>query len=253
MTTFINEISYKCLLGPRAKNIIEKDNIYSWTVGKKQHFTTNKILNSQDILYLQTIAPSNFHYLSPENLDILNKNFDLDKKKMDSVSIELEKISLSGNENKSLRGSYNKCSKNTFEILDDYKKISDVEDLIEDWSTNYTDKYFRDFSGKNTFFYRNKFHENCINSFFYSGDRLVAFGTLAQDANDPTRASYVIGKALYKSFYGLSEYADLSLYDKAKKNGIKVVNLGQAINGLNFYKNKFAGAFEHLHYDGSIE
>lgn len=250
MSGFINNKAFKCLLGPQSKDVIEHDSIYSWKVGKKQHFTTDRILSISDIEYLQSIAPSNFHYLLQDNIDFLKNHFTVDKVKHKSIILDIENLNLSGSKMKSLRQSVNKCSKNEFEILDNFKDLKDVKDLIEEWSNEYTDKYFRDFSGKNFYFYKNNFHEGCINVFVYSEDRLVSFGTLSP--NDDGNCSYIIGKALFKRFYGLSEYTDITLYRKAAEHGIKSVNMGQASKGLMFYKSKFPNAVEQIHYDGKI-
>ena len=64
--------------------------------------------------------------------------------------------------------------------------------------------------------------------------------------------SYVLGKALYKRFYGLSEFADVELYKLGVAAGITQVNMGQASKGLLQYKTKFTHTKE-THYDGSIE
>lgn len=250
MQGFINSTTFKCLLGPQSKDIQEHNSIYSWKVGKKQHFTTDKLLSINDINYLKSIAPSNFHYLLQDNLDFLKNHFTVDRIKNKSIILSISDLSLTGSKMKSLRQSVNKCSRNEFEILDNFRDIKDVKNLIEEWSNEYTDKYFRDFSGKNMFFYKNNFHIDCINAFIYSNDSLVSFGTLSPNNNG--NCSYVIGKALFKRFYGLSEYTDVHLYKKANKLGIVNVNMGQASKGLMFYKTKFPGAIEQIHYDGKI-
>lgn len=199
---------------------------------------------------MRTLAPANFHYISQENLDFLKANFVVDRSKKKSVILDLTDFSLAGGAMKKVRQTFNKCAKNNFEILDNYKNIDDVKDMIEEWSNDYTDKYFRDFSGKNFYFYKNNFHLECINLFVYSGPDLVSFGTLSPSENEG--CSYIIGKALFKRFYGLSEYTDILLYEKGIKQGVKFVNMGQAEKGLMFYKNKFFHAIEEVHYDGDI-
>lgn len=251
MISFINEHTFRCLLGPQSKNVQIRENIYSWDVGKKHHFSTDKQLNVEDLEILRNLSPSNFHYLSPDNIVFLKEHFKISKVKNKSILLNLDNFSLQGSSMKNLRQTFNRCAKNEFELLDNFKNIKDVEDLIEEWSNEYTNKYFRDFSGKNLYFYRNNFHKNCLNLFIYHGDILVAFGTLSPVKNGG--CSYIIGKALYKRYYGLSEYADIILYKKAIDNGVKIVNLGQASKGLLFYKTKFPNAVEEVHYDGSIE
>lgn len=90
----------------------------------------------------------------------------------------------------------------------------------------------------------------CLNLFVYSEDDLVAFGTLTPNINGVS--SYVIGKALYQCFYGLSEWIDVELYKRAQALGITQINLGQASKGLLGYKTKFPHT-EERHFDGNIE
>lgn len=249
--TFINQHSYKCLLGPQARNIKENNDIYSWTVGKKQHFATSRLLGKTDLTFLKLVAPSNFHYLSQENLFFLKENFKVHKTNNTSIVIHISQLSLIGGNMKKIRQSISKCAQNDFEYLDNYKKIEDVKEMLNTWSNDYTDKYFRDFSGKNHYFYKNNFHLDCHNVFVYSGAKLMAFGTLSPSQDG--YSSYVIGKALYKDFPGLSELTDFMLYYKGLSEGIEHVNMGQASKGLMFYKSKFTGSTEEPHYDGSIE
>ena len=250
--TFINEHSFKCLLGPQAKDINIIDNIYSWRVNKKLHFSTLKTLTDSDLCILQSIGSSNFHYLSEENALFLKQHFETHKTKGRSIILDIEDLSLNGGQYKKLRQTFKKCDKNQFEILNNFKHIDDIIKMIKEWSNEYTAKYFRDFSGKNSFFYRNSFHLNCLSLFIYSQNDLVAFGTLSQPINE--QSSYIIGKALYKRFYGLSEYTDIMLYREAVKYGIKRINMGRASNkNLLFYKLKFPKSKEEIYYDGSIK
>lgn len=249
--SFINSHTYKCLLGPRAKDVKEHGSLFVWTVGSKHHFSCDGILNFSSIEILKSYSPSNFHYMSQENLDILNANFNVDRVKNRSIILNIKDFSLAGGEMKSLRQTYNKCAKNEFEILDNYKNINDVKSMIDEWSTNYTDKYFRDFSGKNMHFYKNNFHLDCLNSFVYHENSLVSFGTLSPSKNG--ESSYIIGKALYKRLYGLSEFTDIVLYKKAIEQNINLINMGQASKGLLFYKTKFPNSIEEVHYDGNIK
>lgn len=249
--TFITPISFQCLLGPQAKNVINEQDLYSWQVGKKQHFTTSRDLNLNDLAYLQTILPSNFHYLSESNIDFLKQHFNVSKAKTTSIIIDINDLSFSGNKNKTVRHCINRCKSQGFVIEKNYRQLQDVKNLIEEWSNDYTDKYFRDFSGKNFYFYKNNFHANCLNAFIYKDDTLVSFGTLTP-ADQFGQSSYVIGKALFKRHYGLSEYTDIELYKLAQTQGINKVNLGRAQKGLLDYKTKFNHTKE-ITYDGSIE
>ena len=250
MMTFINELSFKCLLGPQSKDVISQNNIFSWKVGKKQHFSVDKDLSVADLDYLKRLAPSNFHYLSENNMLFLKDHFKVKKVKNISIIMNIEELSFKGNEFKSIRYSLNRCQKNNFSLERNFRSIDDVKKLIEEWSTNYCEKYFRDHSGKNTYFYKNNFHKDCINLFAYQENDLVAFGTLTPPIDGIS--SYVIGKALYKRAYGLSEFIDVELYKLGQAAGIKQVNLGQASKGLLTYKTKFNHLSES-HFDGSIE
>jgi hypothetical protein len=238
-------------LGPQVKKVEEHNNLFIWVVGSKSHFSCDGELTSNHLDILKDYSPVSFHYINQSNLDILKSRFKVNKVKNRSIILNIKDFSLDGGKYKSLRQAYNKCGKNNFEILNNFKKIEDVKIMLDDWSTNYTDKYFRDFSGKNLYFYKNNYHKDCINVFVYSGDMLVSFGTLSPNNNG--NSTYIIGKALFKKFYGLSEYTDILLYKKALENGIEIINMGQASKGLIFYKKKFPNSIEEIHYDGKIE
>lgn len=249
--TFINQHSFRCLLGRQSRNVQLYDRLFTWQVGKKNHFTTGSDLTLEDLPILTALEKSNFHYLSESNMLFLKQHFEVDRVKNRSVVLGIKDFSLVGGEMKSLRHAVNRCRSQNLELCSDYKKIDDVKKMIDEWSTLYTDSYFRDHSGKNLYFYQNNFHAQCINLFVYSGPDLVAFGTLSpcQDG----KASYVIGKSLFKRFYGLSEYTDVMLYRKGIEAGIESVNMGQASKGLLFYKSKFPNSSELIHYDGNIK
>jgi hypothetical protein len=245
---YINEQSFKCLLGPQAKEIIIKDNLFRWKVGKKYHFTVQGILSIDNIKNLQ--APCNFHYLDEVNLAILKKHFNVSRSKNVSIILDIQDLQFTGNKNKKIRHCLNRCAKEEFLIENNFRKIDDVKKLIDNWSTFYTDKYFRDNSGKNVFFYKNNFHQNLASVFIYKEQDLVAFGTLSDPIDG--YSSYILGKALYKSYYGLSEFADVELYKMGQAKNIKYVNMGQASKGLLEYKTQFTHTKVN-HYDGSIE
>ena len=247
---FINEQSFKCLLGPRATNLRIHEGLFSWTVGKKNDFSTSRLLVEEDLDHIRSISPASFHYLSLANVEFLQKHFKVSKTKQICTNLDITDLSLSGGNLKNVRQSYNKCAKNKLEVFDNFKDIKDIADLIEEWSNEYTDKYFRDFSGKNMFFYKNNFHKDCVNAFVYSGDHLVAFGSLSAPIN--RTSSYIIGKALFKRMPGLSEFADISLYQKIQKDA-DVINMGRGQKKLLFYKSKFPGSTTEIEYDGSIE
>jgi hypothetical protein len=254
MESFINESSFYCFLGPTAHHISINNSIYSWQVGKnkvKNSFGTNKKLDDNDLFYLEKILPASFYYLSEENCIFLKKYFKINRSKNVNAIVDIRDLSLSGVSMKNVRYSINKCSKNSFEILDNYKNISDVEKMIEEWSNLYTEKYFRDFSGKNFYFLKNNYHKSCNNVFIYHGDDLVSFGVMSLPINGVS--TYIIGKALYKRFYGLSEYTDMKLYEQSNKLGTEFVNMGQSNGKLHFYKFKFKNVSEYIDYSGKIE
>lgn len=249
--SFINSYSYKCLFGSQTKAYSQVGNLLLWTVNSKKHFSVDGTFTTEDIEYLRSYLPANFHYINESNLSLLKSAFKLKRVKNKSILLNISDISLEGAERKKLRQTYNRCAKNEFEILDNYKNISDVKVMIDEWSNEYAADYFRDYSGKNLYFYKNNFHLDCMNVFIYKDGQLVSFGTLSPEVDGSS--SYIIGKALYKRYYGLSEFTDIELYKKAVAKNIKVVNMGQASHGLVFYKKKFFNSVEEVHYDGNIE
>lgn len=251
MSNFIDSFSWKCLLGPQSKNInTVNGGIYLWTVGKKQHFATSKILDQNDLPALQSLKASNFHYLSEQNFLFLKQNFkNVDKGKNTSVYFDLTKLTLSGKKNSSLRHSINQAQKNDFIIQDTFNNLSDIKTLIKEWSNSLAEKYFRDFSGKNYYFFAQNFHIGCHTIFVYDKEGLVSFGVASPGVNG--HSTYVMGKALCNKYKGLSEYTDYLLYQKIIDEGIHTINLGQASKGLYSYKMKFPGACETIHFDGS--
>lgn len=246
--SFINKFSFKCLLGPRSTDVEIVGNLATWTVGKKKHFTNLSELDSNDLIFLQGYGPSNFHYLTQFNLDQIKTIAKVTKTKLNSTCIPLTNLEYKGRAFHGIRGAINKNKKLNLAIETNYRKIEDVKIMLEDWSNNYTTNYFRDFSGKNMFFYKNNYHINCLNTFIYDADQLIAFATLSPGLE----SSYIIGKALFKKYPGLSEYADDCAYRLAIDNGVGMVNLGQSKGGIATYKNKFPNAYSEIHYDGNI-
>lgn len=249
--SFITEQSFKCLLGPTSKNIKIENEIYSWSVGSKNHFTTSKELSEKDIPRLISLIPSTFYYMSISNIKFLNSYFKVSKSKNTSFVLNIENGSLSGTKYKKIRNSYNKCQKENLKLIDNYLSIDDIKIMIKDWSYNYTEKYFRDFSGKNKFFFINEYHKDCINLFTYKDKELLSFGILSPPKDG--HSTYIIGKALYKKMPGIAEYTDIKLYEKARELGVKYVHMGKATKGLVFYKSKFPNSEKEIDYDGSIE
>jgi hypothetical protein len=249
MQSFINKYSYKCLLGPQSKEVDIVGNIAKWKVNKKHHFTNLEKFNADDLSYLKTYGPSNFHYLTDDNFALLKSNgFTVSRTKVNGTYINIENLSYSGRKYHGIRGSINKNSKLKLTIQDNFNKIEDVKAMIDEWSKNMGEKYFRDFSGKTFYFYKNNFHLDCDNTFIYDGPNLIAFATLSYGEY----SAYIVGKALFNRYPGLSEYADDLAYRKAAARGTKIVNLGRSIGKLGDYKNKFPNAYSALHYDGNI-
>ena len=249
--SFTNSYSYKCLLGVQTKKYEEVGPLLLWSVGEKKHFSAGGKIDQAAIDYLKDYAPSNFHYIDQDNMDILKNNFKISRSKGVSVILNIKDFSLSGSNMRTLRQTYNKCYKNNFEILDNYKDINDVKRMLKEWSNDYSDKYFRDFSGKNLYFFKNNFHKDCSNTFIYYNNELVSFGILSPEVNG--ESAYIIRKALYKKLYGLSEYTDIIVYKKAIEQNISLINMGRAATkGLLFYKGKFPNSIEELYYDGNI-
>jgi hypothetical protein len=243
--SFINEISWKCLLGPQAKNIKENNNIYTWEVGKKKHFTCNKDLTIDEI---KELSGHSFHYLSETNIINIKSLFKVNKTKVTSVGIKLGDFNISGVKNSGLRHSINSASKSGLIIKDSLNNISDLKEMLSEWSNVLAEKYFRDFSGKSLNFYSNNYHKDCLNFFLYKEDKLMSFASV----NIGDNCSYVNGKALCNKIHGLSEYTDYIVYNKLKELNINKVNLGRAATkGLLFYKMKFPGAYKEVSYDGN--
>lgn len=248
---YINKQSFRCLLGVQSKDVQIFDNLFLWKVNKKQHFVVENDLTQSNIDILKNYCPSNFHYMTESNLAILKQNFKVDRSKQMSIILDISDLTFSGNKGKNVRYSLNRAAKENFVIENNFRKLEDVKSLIEEWSNLYTFKYFRDNSGKNFYFYKNNFHKDLISVFVYKEDDLVAFGTLSDSVNG--YSSYILGKALYKRHYGLSEFADVELYKLGKQAGIKFVNMGSGgTKNLINYKTKFEG-YTELHFDGNIE
>jgi hypothetical protein len=168
---------------------------------------------------------------------------------MKSCVIDLSKLSYVGRAYHGIRGAINKNAKRGFTIQESFNRLEDVKAMLDEWSTVIGEKYFRDFSGKNLFFYKSNFHIGCQNTFVYDKDKLIAFASLSPGEY----SSYIIGKALFHQYPGLSEYTDDLAYQMASRNGTKMVNLGQSKGKIAEYKEKFPGASTILHYDGRIE
>ena len=258
ISNFIDSISWKCLLGQQSKEIREVDDLYFWNVKSKKinyHFTTSRNMVESDLGNFDPNKEYSFHYLSEENINFLKKYSTLNKsKKKSCLILNQENFDLSGRKNHGLRNSLNKCKKieKLLVIENNYRSLNDVAVFLEEWSNTLADKYFRDNSGKNLFFLKNNFHHNCINTFIYENDKLISLSILSKIDNS-IHSSYVIGKALCKSYPGLSEYTDILSYKRAWEVGITQINLGQSEKGLIFYKEKFPNSETIYHYNGTFK
>jgi len=250
--SYIDKYSWKCLLGKMARDICEYDRYATWMVGKRRNIVIFDELKNSDIIWLKEYVPFNFHYFSFDDVVVLKNAFKVLKSKGDSGFLDLSKtLYPSGKKYRGLRNRLNRIDKLDIEVLDYYRDINDVKIFIEQWRENYSDKYFRDNSGKNLYFYMNNFHNECINSFCYNGNELVALGTLS---NRGRYSSYIVGKALYKKNPILSELIDFSLYEKANNLNIEYVMLGFSSNkSLLRYKEKFPGLNNHIEYSGKVK
>jgi hypothetical protein len=249
MISFINPVSYKCLLGPQSKNAQIIGNIASWTVGKKHYFTNIEPFSQVDIDYIAAWLPANFLYLSEDNINALKPLFEIKKQKAKSYCINIENLNYSGRPFHGIRGAINKNAKCNFTIQDHFNDINDIKDLIKEWSEIMADKYWQNHAGKNVFFFANNLHAGCRNKFVYDNERLVAFATLCYGEYAP----YIVRKTLFNRYPGLTDYVDDLIYREAADEGTKIVNLGQGEKGLADYKSKFPGAHTIIHYNGSIK
>jgi len=245
METFINEYSWKCLLGKQSKDHKSENSIYTWKVNNKNHFCCNKVLTKEEI---ESLTGYSFHYLNEENIQEIKKYKKIEKQKEVSVIIDLKKFHIKGSKNSGIRHSINSAKRNNLIIKDNFDKIEDVREMLKEWSNVLGEKYFRDFSGKSEYYFSNNFHKDCINLFIYKEDKLISYASASPNKD----CSYITGKALCNKIHGLSEYTDYLLYNKLINLGFEKINLGRAEKGLLFYKMKFEGANKINHYNGKI-
>ena len=248
---FITKESSKCMLGILSKNICDKDDVVSWTVRGKNHVVIiDDNVSSNTISRLKDVKKANLHYLSDNSVNELSKFFKVKIQRGISVIIDVDCLDFSGKKNKQFRNYLNKYS--NFEVVNHLKKPTDLKIMIKDWSDNMGEKYFRNMSGKNVYFFNNNYHLQCENVFVYDDDMLVAFGVTSPVRNGAN--SYVIGKALSHKYPGMAEFVDMKMYKYLfNKYGPFSINLGQGSGGLLKYKMKFPGARQQIHYHGSFE
>jgi len=241
---YIDQYSAKCMLGKLSKNIKQEGSVLSWESQKRKHIVL--IDDKIDFGVLHRIGGANFHYLSEETLEIMKANFRVKSSPGKSVVQQITQ-NFSGKKNRRFRNYLNRYGK--LSVEPELRKISDLSNMLKEWSVGMGSKYFRDMSTKNKFFIENGFHKGCENVFVYKDEQLVSFGVLSPIKDG--RCAYIIGKALSHIYPGLAEFTDLSVYRRI--GGEFMVNLGQGEGGLLAYKMKFPGAFIQAHYDGSYE
>lgn len=251
---YIDKYSCLGLLGPQAKDIRTENNLFIWRVNKNNNFIilNNIKLNENHIQKINLLKPINFHYISQNNLTILKQNFSmLSKEKQISVIIKIDKLNFSGNKNERIRNYLNKYK--YLEITSELKKSNDINELLNKWTETLAQKYFRNYAGKNKYFFKQNFHLNCECIFIYDQDKLVSFAVASPVENG--YGSYILRKALTKEYPGLTEFTDVKIYEKLlNKYGPYEINLGQAgTKGMLYYKKKFPNSREQLHYNGKIK
>ena len=245
---FTDTQSWKCMLGVASKEVKDHDDIYSWKVNKKNHLMFGRELIEDDLDYLKSFLPFGYYYAEESNVEFLKKHFNINKDKSYAAEIHLDYFDLSGAKYKNIRNSINKANRYGIEFEDNYRKIGDVKQIIDDWDNSMGDRKFRSFANKNIHFFGSNFHIGCINIFGYKDDKLVSFGVLS----NREYSAYVIGKSLCLDYPGLSELTDYLLYKKAKAAGVKIVNLSGGTNKIMFYKKKFPGITTVLEFDGKV-
>lgn len=255
--SFADRHSWRCMLGVMSRDIVETDKYAKWRVGKKQHVVFFDNLKEDDLDIVRELCPFSFHYIGENDVKLLGKYFRIKKSKLPSVYLDLEKtLDLSGRKNKNIRQKYNRVSKLGIEIEDNFRKFEDIEKFVKRWSSVdeiYADRYFRNLSGKNKYFFSNGFHKDCFNIFLYGGEKLLGYAVLSPPKEG--FSTYIIGKALYADIEvgGLSEFLDISIYKKGWKNGVKYVNLGASFTKpLLKYKQKYSGGNDFLEYEGKV-
>ena len=248
---YIDEQSYKCMLGSQSRELEIFDGIYKWKVCKKLHIIKSRPLIEFDIEILKQYTPFIYNYFSLEDVQLLKKNFgEVESSRKTSVEIELQNLDFVGIAYKGIRGSINKAKKLSLTIQDNFNDIQDIKDFVKKWGDGLGDKYFQDHSSKNVYYFSKNWHKDCISIFCYIEKDLVSFAVLSKPIDG--YSSYICGKALSDKYMGLSEFTDMLIYKKGIDYGVKIVNLGLASKGLLFYKMKFPGSRIQYHYDGKV-
>jgi len=246
--SFIDKYSWKSFLGTQAKNITINKTYAYWNTSK----ATNVVLfkGFRSFKKIESLTPFTTYYLNEHMIKKLSYRFVVEKHRTKSTIIDISKLKITGKKNKDIKWAINNINKKNIVIEDNYRKIEDVEFMIKNWKIDGAERYFQDRSSKNIYFYKNNYHEGCINIFCYDADKLISFGTLSP--SEKGYSSYILGKALFNEYKGLSEYTDVMLFKKGLEFGIKEVDMGDGGKNLKNYKNKFSSAREEIFYHGKI-
>lgn len=252
-TAYNDRYTVKSMLGPLAKNISLYNGILIWQINNKHSLIciNDYTLTEEDFEYLKQFESIRFYYLSPENLDFLVKHdCKVEKSTQHSYILSISEINYSGNKKKTVRNYMNRYE--NLLVKDSYNSLDDINLFIDRWSETLGEKYFRDYSNRNKFFFKNDFHSGCECVFVYDKERLVSFGVASPV--EMGYCSYIIGKALAFDYRGLSEFTDMKLYEKLfNKYGAFNINMGQGEGSLAVYKQKFHNATDIIHYNGKVK
>ena len=250
---YIDKYSYKSFLSTQSKTVLEQDGIFCWRTRKNNQLSSDHILTDADIPLLKSLAPFNFFYFDPKDVELLkNSGFNVKARKDPDITIPIKHMSLTGKKFKGLRGSINKAEKYELTIQDHYNNYDDILKMLARWSMTIGAKYFQDRSGKHKYFFKENLEKDCINIFMYDKEKLVSFAVISPP-NLSSCSSYVAGKALSIDLPGLSEYTDWVAYERAALKGVEYVSLGGGGKSMRNYKMKFPGAFALESYDGTAE
>jgi hypothetical protein len=235
-----NDLSWKSFLSTVTKNINDNEMYSSWDIYGKTKLGFKREVAESDLDTFNIEQFSAF-YVTPEDIDILSKKYKINKSKDDSVVIPIKDFSLKGRKYNDLRTAFNKNDKRNFEIIDYLKSYDDMEQFLLSWDETSGEKHFQSRIGKNRFFFKKQFEREGISLFIYDEDKLIGWGVLSKPIDG--YSAYVAGKALCYDYKGMSEYADIILYEYARTKGVEFVDLGGGKPSVFKYKMKFPKAY----------